>query len=133
MIVDFTLQQELLNKGISVALAYPYTYSRMNKLLKDVSDAAFLEGLPEEKMRIKNIGESILGMSIWAIEFNREGRAESPTKSRSQTKSVVKIKRPLKVVIIARQHPSETVGSYICEFLIKRLVLNALKQTNKSF
>lgn len=88
---------------IRVAQSYPYTYSDLNEYLESVERVKYKQQLFERETIQNTIGRN----KIEAITIK-----ENNPKVKS---------RPM-IVVIARQHPGETPGSFICEGLIDFLL-----------
>ena len=95
--------------GIKYSFAYaiPYTYSRLLDYMKTIEDNVYIKHdvlcKSESQLEVP-----MLTISDWSKEFSDIIPAE---------------RRPI-IYIIARQHPSETAGSFVCEGFINYLISN---------
>lgn len=93
------------------ALNQPYTYSRAIQFLESLE-----ERLPEGiSMEIKNIGFTLSNNLIPLLRLG--SKEEEDEGIRREEKKVI--------LVLARQHPCETVGSFVAEGIITHLLSNS--------
>ena len=85
------------NDDTYFAHCFPYTYSDLQLRLKDIEK--------NPKVSIRNIGQTCLKNNIPIVEFCQE-----------ESHSIKKA-----IIILARQHPGETVGSFIMDEILSLL------------
>ena len=83
---DFTVENDV----VQFAHCYPYDYNDLKKVLENI------KGHP--KVTITTIGSTIMGKSIPMINISTDNENRIPKKA---------------VIVLGRQHPGETVGSYV--------------------
>jgi murein tripeptide amidase MpaA len=109
--LSFTLEQKYDNDIIYVAASIPYSYSRLLSLLSNVEKVAKLNSniYFKKESHISTISSNLV--PIITLTWKRD-----TTKNH-------KINPKKKIIaIIARQHPCETVSSWVMEGLINSLV-----------
>ena len=83
------------------SLVLPYSYSRLNRVIR----YALENQNQKNQIKIDQNIKTPLGNTIHIMQFGSQ--------ERYSTKKTI--------LILARQHPCETVGSFVCESIIKIL------------
>jgi murein tripeptide amidase MpaA len=86
------------------AHSYPYTYSRLNELIFGLCS----NPIKSKICRREIIGSTLMNLNIECLTF-------------SQEYSIIRDNRKV-ILIMARQHPGETVGSWVVEGFIDQIV-----------
>lgn len=87
-------------RGITFACAAPYPWSRHRRVI----GRAVRAGRAGAPVSVREIGETVMGRPISAITFGAEGPSG------------------LRVWVIARQHPGETMAAWCAEGIVDRLL-----------
>ena len=90
-----------IGKKVFFAYAIPYTYTRLRKLLVEVSSGK------EMIVKREELGKSLSGVEVPLVTITNFG---------------IQVSRKQSVVVTGRVHPGETYGSYMMEGFIRFLV-----------
>ena len=88
----------MFDKGVVFSLSFPYTFNKLN---------LFLKKIVQRGGTVERLGKTTLKNPIFLFKY--EG-----LKNERNAKECI--------VILARQHSCETVGSFICEEIINELI-----------
>ena len=100
--LSFKINWKYNNDKLYIAHSYPYTLTKLNKLL---------DGVLAKNKEIAGkicIGQTFAKKNIEALVIGQQGN-----RKKDQRKAIV---------IMSRQHPGESQGSYVCEGVIEKLV-----------
>eukprot|EP00435_Cladocopium_sp_Y103_P060988 s551_g22.t1 len=105
----------------------PYTYSMMYSFLSSLEQNAFARRHFRRRELCKSIGQLPVPLLVIEEGMNDEGEAEGQMET--------DVKEKLAIVIIARQHPGEVVGSWAVQGLLRFLLgaTPAAKRLRKEF
>lgn len=92
---DFTVE----NDTVQFAHAMPYTVDDLNQMLETVKT--------NPKVSVHTVGSTYMGQSMPMIKISSEQKGGVQRKA---------------IIIMARQHPGETVGSYIVEEIVHEIL-----------
>ena len=98
--LSFKLTGKYLGDSLSIAHSYPYTFSTLKSFMAD------RVGRNKQIVSKIHIGKTIAKNSIEALQIT------IPINRKRDNRKAI--------IIMARQHPGETQGSYVCEGVVDR-------------
>jgi hypothetical protein len=106
--LSFTVDQKHPNDLLVIAAAYPYTYSHLLSFIAELESK--IKNRSNIYYRRGSLAKSISGNDCPLITItSKRDRKEEPTRKKI-------------AVVIARQHPSEVVSSWVVEGVLNSLI-----------